>query len=91
MKKDFLPIGSIVKLKKSREEYMITAVYMTDNETGQSYDYSACVHPFGVVNYNTALLFNADIIDQVIFTGYEDEKSKEYYDDINWEISRKRG
>lgn len=88
MKKDFLPIGSVVKIKKSKKDYMIIAVYVEDNATKKTYDYCACVFPFGQVSPESNVLFNTDSIEQVIFTGYKNELQEEYYDDINWQISK---
>ncbi|MDC7292704.1 MULTISPECIES: DUF4176 domain-containing protein [unclassified Butyrivibrio] len=73
------PIGTIVRLKKGQVDIMITGVcpLYNDNGTIGYYDYSACLYPHGQTDQNS-LFFNEEDIDEVLFTGYEDEHFEKY-------------
>ena len=48
----FLPIGSVVRLKKGKKRLMITGFLPIEhNEKGEKnvWDYSACLYPEGVI------------------------------------------
>ena len=73
--RNYLPIGSIVILKKGTKPLMIYGRKMNDEE-GNEYDYLACLYPEGYINLEYTYLFNEENIDKVIFRGYvtpEDE------------------
>lgn len=85
MKKEFLPIGSVVMLEGGTKPLMITGYRMkasVDDE--QVYDYVACVFPEGFME-QVYSLFNNEQIHKVMFVGYEDEEFK------NHEVSIKEG
>jgi len=72
----FLPIGSVVRLKKDHRLIMITG-YLPQNGVGQKmYDYSGCLFPNGMST--EALLFDRSQIDNVLFLGYQTNLSRRY-------------
>ena len=79
MKKEFLPVGSVVLLKGGRKKVMITGFCSIDKENMEKvYDYNGCLYPEGIINSNVIELFDHKQIDQVIFRGFENEEEIEY-------------
>jgi hypothetical protein len=58
---------------------------------GTRFDYSGCVHPFGFAGLDKLLFFNRDEIEKIIYQGYEDEDSKDFYEDIIWLHASREG
>ena len=53
MKKELLPIGSVVLLKDAKKRIMITGFYVKENENSDKiYDYVGVLYPEGVVQSN---------------------------------------
>ena len=75
MKKDKLPIGTVVLLNGGAKEIMITG-YNSTGDDGKSYDYNSCVFPEGFME-NKFVLFNEDQIHEIIFRGYESGETLE--------------
>lgn len=74
---EYLPIGSIVKLKDDKNfEYMILGYYPIDQETDEKFDYSAVVYPHGYSYGNNLILFNKDDIERVEYEGYSDDDTE---------------
>lgn len=84
---DYLPIGSVVLLKNGTKKTMIIG-YLTSGEDDMVYDYSSCLFPEGVVDYNETLLFNHDDIKEVIFEGFKNEETEEFFSKIQEEINK---
>ena len=79
----YLPIGTVVVLKDGEKPLMITGYNpMTDDEKSVTFDYSGCYYPEGILSPNEAYLFNHDMIEKVLFTGYDTEEGKEYTDKL---------
>lgn len=72
----YLPIGSVVLLKNGRKKIMIYGRKQMHVETGEEWDYLACLYPEGNINEEFMYLFNHDQIDKVYYLGYEDEEEK---------------
>ena len=70
----YLPIGSVVLLKNGRKKIMIYGRKQMHVETGEEWDYLACLYPEGNINEEFMYLFNHDQIDKVYYLGYEDEE-----------------
>ncbi len=85
---NILPLGSIVELKKIKDKVLIIGVNQISNK--KKYDYMGCVHPYGYTRLEELLLFNADDITNVIFNGYYDDETKEFYEDIIWLKEREK-
>ena len=77
MKEKYLPIGTVVTLKKATKKIMIIGYCPVEREHNQMYDYSACLYPEGVIDSNRMLLFNHDQIETIHFEGYNDEEAKQ--------------
>ena len=84
---DYLPIGSVVLLKNGTKKTMIIG-YLTSGDDDIVYDYSSCLFPEGVVDYNETLLFNHDDIKEVIFEGFKNEETEEFFSKIQEEINK---
>ena len=83
MNNNLLPLGSIVKINGLDDKIMIIGVnQITKNK--EKYNYRGCVHPYGYINSNNLLLFNNSDIIEIVFKGYFDEESKDFYEDLQW-------
>lgn len=71
MIKDLLPIGSVVSFKEVKHLWMIYGIKQTDIETKKEYDYIAVPYPEGNIGTKNQYMINKEIIDKVIFRGYE--------------------
>lgn len=84
MKKKFLPIGTICKLKKSNNKIMIVGYYSINyNGIVKLYDYSGLLYPEGMLN-NQVIAFNHSDIDSVDFLGYVSTE----YDKLNLRLTK---
>ena len=77
----YLPIGSVVLLKNGRKKIMIYGRKQMHVETGEEWDYLACLYPEGNINEEFMYLFNHDQIDKVYYLGYEDEEEKRFVEE----------
>jgi hypothetical protein len=87
--KNYLPLGSIVKLKGGARKLVIIGINQkgSNNET---YDYSAVLYPYGYINSEELFLFNNSNIDEIIYKGYSDKELEDYYDDLVWAINKEK-
>jgi len=79
--KDFLPAGTIVKLRLEDELYMIIGhlpAKRLNERFARVKKYCAVNFPFGYDGIDNISSFNEDFIKKVIYKGYEDEEYKEY-------------
>ncbi len=73
----FLPIGTVLSLKKGTTKLMITGYCVTAPEIESTvYDYSACVYPIGYIDTKQACVFNHDSIDKIYHIGFINEEGK---------------
>ena len=79
---EMIPLGSIVKLKKIADYIMIIGIDQIAD--GTKYDYSGCIHPYGFLGLQKLIFFNNYKIEKIIFKGYFDDDSKEFYEDVIW-------
>lgn len=78
MKKELLPIGSVVMLEGGTKPLMVTGYRMKENaEAEKVYDYVGCVFPEGFMERIYSLFDQANI-KEVMFVGYEDDEAKDY-------------
>lgn len=70
-----LPIGSVIKLNGFDRPIMIYGVYQTSLQNGKTYDYIGEFYPEGFLGGESNLLFNSNMIAEVLFEGY---KTPEY-------------
>ncbi len=79
MKKEFLPVGSVVLLKGGTKRVMITGFCSIDkDDTEKIYDYTGCLYPEGIINSSELNLFDDEQIDKVYFRGFEDQEEIEF-------------
>lgn len=76
--KEYLPMGSVVLLKEGTKRIMIYGRKQIAAETGDEYDYVACLYPEGNISDEYTFLFNQEDIEQVVFEGYTDEEDQEF-------------
>jgi len=74
----FLPIGSVVLVKGADRRLMICGRLQVDVETGETYDYSGCLYPEGIIDSSQFYMFNGEDIDNVFFIGYQDIEEFEF-------------
>ena len=88
MTDELLPVGSIVKIRFSKNKYMIMGYYVNDLEKQEKYDYVAVEYPIGLLSLNDVAGFSADYVKQVLHKGFETEESKEFLTKLKEEISK---
>lgn len=77
----FLPLGSIVSLKKETSKIMIIGFApMIKNDITKRWDYLGCPYPTGVMTTEQSIVFNKGDIDKIFHKGYVDKKQIEYVD-----------
>jgi len=75
----YLPIGSVVLLKKANKRIMITGYVMKSEEVPDKvWDYVGCLYPVGMQTSNKNLLFNHEDINIVYALGYSDDECDRY-------------
>ncbi len=78
MKKDLLPIGSVVLLEGGTKTLMITGYKMKEKpEDTKVYDYVACPFPEGFMEQIYSL-FDGSQIKDVLFVGYQNDEFDNY-------------
>ena len=84
IKPKYLPIGTVLLLKKGKTPVMITSycVYPKEQKT-EIYDYGACPYPQGILNPDVVHAFNHSQIETILYMGYETEDSKKMSDILN--------
>lgn len=68
--KQFLPLGSIVKLKESDAKLMI--IGRSQVCEGEQFDYSAVLFPVGYTGKDQLFVFNNDDVDIIFYMGMQD-------------------
>ena len=86
--KEYLPIGSIVKIRNSDEKIMITGFCVQRDKSKKPMDYRGCNYPEGMIDNNDYLVFNNIQITEVIHKGYESEEEKEFKKRLNEVIKK---
>lgn len=74
MKKELLPLGTIVRLKEGTKRIMICGRLQQRESDMKIFDYCACYYPEGILNSDELFLFQHSDIDTVCFTGFQDEE-----------------
>ena len=74
MKKEYLPIGSVVLLKDAKKRLMITGFYVKPNDSDTYFDYIGCLFPEGVISDHDNYIFNNEQISEVCFKGLVDDE-----------------
>ena len=74
MKKEYLPIGSVVLLKNTKKRLMITGFYVKPNNSNTFFDYLGCIFPEGMISDHDNYIFNNEQIEKVCYKGLVDEE-----------------
>lgn len=82
MKKELLPIGTVVQLEGGTKKVMITGYYSKAEGENKIYQYNGCIFPEGFME-NVFCLFDHNQIKEVFYKGLENGEYKEYVNDIN--------
>ena len=80
--KELLPIGSIVLLKDGKKKLMTFGVKQTDANTKKEYDQIGVLYPEGNIGEGGQFLFNHADIEEIFFTGFEDEEREKFIDNL---------
>lgn len=80
---EYLPIGSVVSLKKGTKKIMIIGFLAGCINNKQMYDYAACLFPEGMVASDKTLFFNHEQIEKVYFLGYNNLEASDYRKTLN--------
>ena len=83
MNKDLLPVGTIVKIRLSKQEYMIMGFYIKNPDSDKVYDYSAVIYPEGLMSLDDVVVFDRDYIKKVVHLGYVDDEEIKFKKEIN--------
>lgn len=80
----YLPIGTIVLLKKGKKKVMIIGFCGYDkNNEEDMHDYIGCIYPEGLVSSDVNLLFDHNQIDKIYHLGYRDNEEVEFKNKLN--------
>lgn len=87
---DLLPIGTVVRVKGATKRLMIFGVKQMDAKTKEVYDYIGVLYPEGNMGEEVRFLFNHENIDEIIFTGYNDEERQDFLGKLNAYYEKKQ-
>lgn len=75
MENKYLPLGTVVMLKKGVHKVMIVGYCTVSPELGENkmFDYMACLYPEGIFSLDKMLVFDHDDIDVIHQIGYSDD------------------
>ena len=78
MQNNLLPLGTIFRTKDSHILIMIFGYYPISNQKDKYYRYYGVSYPIGITENMEVLKFNEEIIDEIVFLGFEDEKTVQH-------------
>lgn len=83
MKNKYLPIGSVVMLDGGTHAVMVTG-YCAETAAfeGRTFDYRGCPFPEGVIEDKGVALFDNNMIQKVLHTGWECDESIDFLDKL---------
>lgn len=85
----YLPVGTVVLLKKGKKKAVITGFCTADRKNlDKIYDYCGCLYPEGIVSSDVTLLFDHNQIDKIYHLGYRDKEEIEFKKKLN-EVAEK--
>lgn len=74
MEKEFLPLGSVVRLKNGTKRILICGRLQLRESDQCIFDYCACYYPEGILNPQELFLFQHCDIEEICFRGFSDEE-----------------
>jgi len=80
--KDFLPVGTVVKLRFENRMFMIVGYFGNNNTTKKPCDYIGVYYPFGFEGEKELLTFNREYVKEVLHMGYEDERFAKFKEEL---------
>lgn len=82
-----LPLGSVVKLNKSKNDVwvMVKDKYVKSDNLQRYVEYSGIVYPDGQIE-DIEIYFNSEDIHQIFFEGYKDQDEENYFNQIREEL-----
>ena len=86
--KNFLPIGSIVKLKGGSKRIMICGRLQSRVPDNKLFVYIACLYPEGFIDAKSMYLFNNEDIDTVFYIGMQDPEEFQFRSILDKELER---
>ena len=83
MKKEILPLGSVVLLNGGTKKVMIIGYCMkTPENPNKMYDYCGCVFPEGVLRSDVTCVFDHEQIKEICFSGFKNEEANNFIDRV---------
>ena len=83
MKKEILPLGSVVLLNGGTKKVMIIGYCMkTPENPNKMYDYCGCVFPEGVLRSDVTCVFDHEQIKEICFSGFKNEEANKFIDSV---------
>ncbi len=76
MKKKFYPLGSIVRLKNGTKRIMICGRLQMRESDKKVLDYFACYYTEGILYTQELFLFQHEDIEELCFTGFQDQEEE---------------
>ena len=86
LEKDFLPVGTIVKIRFNYDRLMIVGYCTVEEQTNKRYDYCAVKYPYGFIGSNQFIMFDKDVVKKVIRVGLEGEEEDKFIALLNKNI-----
>lgn len=80
--RNYLPIGSVVLLRSAIKKVMVTGMMPRVSQDGEfrQYDYIGVLYPEGFIDTDSMVLFDHDMVNDVIFKGYDNPERREFMD-----------
>lgn len=76
---EYLPIGTVVKLKDADKLLFIAGYRIHSNDNPKKiYDYIGYLYPEGFLSKDKNILFNKEIIEKVFYYGYKNEDYEKF-------------
>ncbi len=91
-KREFLPLGSIIRINGSVKKLMILARGTFPRIKGAVtyYDYGVCTYPEGIIG-DSLVYINHEDIQEVVFEGYRDEDETLMQNNIHMAVRQMKG
>ena len=84
--KDFLPVGTVVKIRFDLSEYVIIGYKIIESGTKKVYDYAAVEYPYGFIGNEKIAMFNKNIVKKVVNMGYVCKEEIKFTEYLNEQI-----
>lgn len=82
MKKELLPLGTLVKLSNTNNKILIIGFRGIDDRK-EIFDYIGLIYPFGFVDREKVVLFNSELIKDIVQLGYNTIEDEEFKKKLN--------